>query len=107
MEEQEIDKWTEYFQTALNNLAQDETNSLFSYVTFDDIKSVNTLTKAEGQPFLVIRAPKGTTLEVPLPDQMDDQQEFPYKMRLESQTDEILIYVVSDVKATDQMNAST
>ena len=97
-EEEEIDRWTNYLQTMLTDLAKDETNNKYSYVTFDDIKAVNTLSKEDDQPFLVIRAPKGTVLEVPTNEQ-EAEEEYPYKMKLTSQDEEILIYVVSNDKS--------
>jgi len=100
-EEDEVDNWTKYLQETLGDLTKDETNNNFSYVTFDDVKSVNTLSKEDDQPFLVIRAPKGTVLEVPVADQ-EQEEEFPYRMKLTSQDEEILIYVVSN----DQTSAN-
>jgi hypothetical protein len=101
MEEKEIDKWTGHLQEMLTDLAKDETNNNYSYVTFDDIKSVNTLSKEDDQPFLVIRAPKGTVLEVPVAEQ-EHEEEYPYKMKLTSQDEEILIYVVSNEKSAGE-----
>jgi len=102
-EEAEINKWTVYLQDMLADLAKDETNNNYSYVTFDDIKSVNSLSKEDGQPFLVIRAPKGTVLEVPTSEQ-ENEDDFPYKMKLMSQNEEILIYVVSNEKSTEEQS---
>jgi len=102
MEEREIDKWTSTLQDMLADLAKDEINNQFSYVYFDDIKAVNTVGKESDQPFLVIRAPKGTLLEVPSVV-TDGSEEFPHKMKLTSQNEEIFIYVVSNEnQAQDQ-----
>jgi len=95
LEEREIDKWTSTLQEMLADLAKDDTNNQFSYVAFDDIKAVNTVGKESDQPFLVIRAPKGTLLEVPSIS-ADATEEFPHKMKLTSQNEEIFIYVVSN-----------
>jgi len=94
VEEEEIDKWTAYLQEMLGDLSKDAENNNYAYVTFDDIKSVETLSKESEQPFLVIRAPKGTVLEVPVSEQ-EANDEYPYKIKLSSQEGEILIYVVS------------
>jgi len=100
-EEREILKWTKNLQDMLADLAAEEINNQFSYVTFDDIKAVSNNNKEVGdQPFLVIRAPKGTLLEVPNAEP-DSQDEHPHKMKLTSQHEEIFIYVVSN----DQQNA--
>jgi len=94
IEGKEIDRWTTTLQDMLADLAKDETNNQFSYVSFDDIKSVNSQ-KDNDQPFLVVRAPKGTLLEVPTAEP-DGTDEHPHKMKLTSQSEEILIYVVSN-----------
>jgi len=94
-EENDVDNWTKYLQETLGDLTKDEINNNFSYVTFDDVKTVNTLAKEDDQPFLVIRAPKGTVLEVPVAEQ-EQEEEYPYRMKLTSQDEEILIYVVSN-----------
>ena len=100
-EEREIMKWTKNLQDMLADLAAEEINNQFSYVTFDDIKAVSSNAKEVGdQPFLVIRAPKGTLLEVPNAEP-DSQDEHPHKMKLTSQQEEIFIYVVSN----DQQSA--
>lgn len=95
LEEREITKWTNNLQAMLADLAKDEMNNNYSYVSFDDIKVVNQQQKEGDQPFLVIRAPKGTLLEVPNPDP-HSVEEHKYKMKLTSQQEEILIYVVSN-----------
>jgi len=96
-EENEVDRWTHYLQGMVMDLTNDETNNKYSYVNFDDVKCVNPNSKEDDQPFLVIRAPKGATLEVPVADP-DTMEEFPHKMNLTSQNEEILIYIVSNNK---------
>lgn len=104
VEEEEIDRWTAYLQEMLADLSKDAENNNYAYVTFDDIKSVETLSKESEQPFLVIRAPKGTVLEVPISDQ-ETSDEYPYKIKLSSQEGEILIYVVSKDEPGDSHDA--
>lgn len=104
-EEREILKWTKNLQDMLADLAAEEINNQFSYVTFDDIKAVSNNNKEVGdQPFLVIRAPKGTLLEVPNAE-ADSQDEHPHKMKLTSQHEEIFIYVVSNDQQNTQQGA--
>ena len=85
----------------LADLAKDEANNKYSFVSFEDIKAVNAQNKESDQPFLVIRAPKGTLLEVPNA-QLDGTEEFPHKMKLTSQNEEIFIYVVSNDQQENQ-----
>jgi len=105
VEEGEIDKWTAYLQEMLGDLSKDAENNNYAYVTFDDIKSVETLSKESEQPFLVIRAPKGTVLEVPVSEQ-ETNDEYPYKIKLSSQEGEILIYVVSKDEPGDSSDVA-
>ena len=88
----------------LGALAQDETSSKYSYVTFDDIQSITSFSQDSSQPFLVIRAPKGTVLEVPCSEPETEEEEYPYKMKLTSQEEEILMYVVSNKKSQEDVN---
>lgn len=84
-------------QDLLGDLAKDDHNSQHSYITFDDIKAVHSLTKDNTQPFMVIRAPKGTILEVPNGENEDEEDSgLPYKMKLSSEEEPILVYVVSN-----------
>lgn len=101
-EEKEIDKWTEYFSNALADLAKDDNNSQYSYVNFDDLKGIENLTKEPNQNFLVIRAPKGTMLEIPT-SQDDPDDPNPYKMRLQSNEEPIILYLVSEKSNLSQL----
>lgn len=93
-EEREIDKWISTLQENLTDLAKEETNTKYAYVTFDDIKDLSSINREEDTPFLVIKAPKGTTLEVPTSDN-DKLGENPYQLFLKSNEGEISVYVVS------------
>lgn len=101
IEEREVDKWTNILQETLADLAKDETNNNYSYVSFDEIKAANTQPKDNEQPFLVIRAPKGTLLEVPNAESQG-VDEFPHKIKLTSQNEEIYIYVVSNENQSNE-----
>jgi len=97
MEEREIDSWILQLQKNIENLSKDDTNNSFSYVSFEDIKSINANPKEDDQPFIVIKAPKGTTLEVPISE--GDLDEYPHKMNLKSHEEKIAIYLVSNEKS--------
>jgi len=106
-EEREIDRWMAHLQDLLSELAKDDTNSQYSYITFDDIKAVHSLTKDNTQPFMVIRAPKGTILEVPNGENEEDEDDgYPYKMKLTSEEEPILVYVVSNENEGKPKNAN-
>ena len=83
-------------QETLTDLAGDETNNNYSYVTFDDIKILNP-SKEDNDPFLVIRAPKGTAFELPTHEK-NENPEYPYQLYLNTGDGEILVYLVSNEK---------
>ena len=95
-QEKELDKWINKMQDTLIDLAKDETNGRYSYVTFEDIKSLNP-SKDDIDPFLVIRAPKGTAFELPTHEK-DENPEYPYQLYLNTVNGEILVYLVSNEK---------
>jgi hypothetical protein len=45
---------------------------------------------------MVIRAPKGTILEVPTADEEELDDGMPFKMKLTSEIEKIMVYVVSN-----------
>lgn len=94
-EEKEIDQWINTLQENLTDLAKDEANAKYAYVTHEDIKSLGALSQDDQSPFLVIKAPKGTTLEVPTSEN-ENLGENKYQLFLKSNSGEITVYVVSD-----------
>lgn len=93
-DEEEIDNWMNILQENLTDLAKEEANTKYAYVTFDDIKALNSISREENTPFLVVKAPKGTTLEVPTGDN-DNLGDNQYQLFLKSTEGEIAVYVVS------------
>eukprot|EP00331_Platyophrya_macrostoma_P005494 CAMPEP_0176410746 /NCGR_PEP_ID=MMETSP0127-20121128/3228_1 /TAXON_ID=938130 /ORGANISM="Platyophrya macrostoma, Strain WH" /LENGTH=286 /DNA_ID=CAMNT_0017790277 /DNA_START=27 /DNA_END=887 /DNA_ORIENTATION=- len=94
-EEKEIDQWINTLQENLTDLAKDEANAKYAYVTHEDIKSLGSISQDDQNPFLVIKAPKGTTLEVPTSEN-DNLGENKYQLFLKSTSGEITVYVVSE-----------
>lgn len=86
-----MDYWISTLQNSLNDLAKDEANAEFAYVTFEDIKALGS---EDQNPFLVIKAPKGTTLEVPTTEN-ENLGENKYQLFLKSPNGEISVYYVS------------
>lgn len=66
-EEEDIDIWINDMKTVFENLTKDENFKNYGYVTFDDIKS---LTNGEDINLIAIKAPAGTSLEIPDPNQI-------------------------------------
>ena len=97
-EEQELDYWIGQMNESLNQLTKDPSYAEHAYATFDDIKSLGNLTDAENETLLAIRAPPGTSLEVPDPETFPPEEKEKYQVYLSSRTGEILVYVVTNGK---------
>lgn len=97
-EEQKLDYWIAQLQESLNQMTKDPAYAEYAYVTYDDIKSLNNLTGAENETLLAIRAPPGTSLEVPDPESFPEDERERYQIYLQSRSGEILVYVVSNEK---------
>jgi transcription factor E2F3 len=98
LEEQSLDYWIGQMQDSLTQMTKDPAYAEYAYVTYDDIKSLSNLTEAENETLLAIRAPPGTSLEVPDPESLPEDEKERYQIYLTSKTGEILIYVVSNDK---------
>jgi len=66
-EEVQIDNWIDNIKTQFEKLTENNDFKEYGYVTFDDIK---TLTVGEDINLIAIKAPAGTSLEIPDPDQI-------------------------------------
>ena len=97
-DERNLDHWIEQMTESLKNMTKDPMYAEYAYVTFDDIKSLKHLTDSESETLLAIRAPTGTTLEVPDPDSLPASEHERYQLYLQSNSGEILVYMVSNEK---------
>jgi len=68
-EETKLENWIENIKNDFEKLTEDKTFKEFGYVTFDDIKA---LTAGEDINLIAIKAPAGTALEIPDPDQIQN-----------------------------------
>ena len=66
-EEINLENWIGNIKTSFENLTDDKNFKEYGYVTFDDIKA---LTIGEDINLIAIKAPAGTSLEIPDPDQI-------------------------------------
>jgi transcription factor E2F3 len=69
VEESNLDKWIDNIKTSFEKLTVDKSFKEFGYVTFDDIKA---LTVGEDINLIAIKAPAGTSLEIPDPDHINN-----------------------------------
>lgn len=91
-EENNLDEQIASMQTRLRELASGEHCGAYAYVTHSDIKSIPEL---RGDTLIAIKAPPGTELEVPDPDQGMPYGERRYQIYLKSSSGPIDCLLVS------------
>jgi transcription factor E2F3 len=64
-EEAQLDTWIDSMKSNFEKLTEDSDFKQYGYVTFEDIKS---LTNGENINLIAIKAPPGTSLDIPDPD---------------------------------------
>ncbi|XP_062204716.1 transcription factor E2FA-like isoform X1 [Phragmites australis] len=84
----------------LRELTEDENNQKWLYVTEDDIKYLPCF---QNQTLIAIKAPHGTTLEVPDPDEVNDYPQRRYRIVLRSTMGPIDVYLVSQFEEMSGM----
>mmetsp|Transcript_59011 Transcript_59011/g.97562 ORF Transcript_59011/g.97562 Transcript_59011/m.97562 type:complete len:389 (+) Transcript_59011:24-1190(+) len=96
--EQWLDNAIEQMQTSLRELAEDSENADHAYVTHEDIRNIQSF---NADTVIAIKAPSGTTLEVPDPDEGMDYPQRRYQIYLKSQTGAIEVFLVSQLDEAD------
>ncbi|TYI10104.1 transcription factor E2FB isoform X4 [Gossypium hirsutum] len=92
IEERCLDEQIREMQERLRNLSEDENNQKWLFVTEEDIKSLSCF---QNETLIAIKAPHGTTLEVPDPDEAVDYSQRRYRIVLRSSMGPIDVYLVS------------
>ncbi|KAB5541802.1 hypothetical protein DKX38_014776 [Salix brachista] len=92
IEEQKLDEQTREMQERLRDLSEDEKNQKWLFVTKEDIKI---LPGFQNETLIAIKAPHGTTLEVPDPDEAVDYPQRRYRIVFRSTMGPIDVYLVS------------
>lgn len=90
--EQSLDDRISKLREKLRELSEDEDTQRWLYVTEDDIKG---LPSFQNETLIAIKAPHGTTLEVPDPDEIGDYPQRRYRIVLRSTMGPIDVYLVS------------
>jgi len=92
--ESQLDDYVRLMQQSLRKLAEEPQNSKYAFVTHEDIRNLPGL---QGETCIAIKAPSGTRLEVPDPD---EGLEFPkrrFQIYLKSESGPIDVYLLSEV----------
>ncbi|XP_043698309.1 transcription factor E2FA-like [Telopea speciosissima] len=92
MEERGLDDRIREMQESLRDLSEDENNQKWLFVTEEDIKGLPCF---QNETLIAIKAPHGTTLEVPDPDEAVDYPQRRYRIVLRSTMGPIDVYLVS------------
>ncbi|CAN1133971.1 Transcription factor E2FA [Linum perenne] len=92
LEEQSLDNQIREMQERLRNFSEDENNQKWLFVTEDDIKNLPCFMN---ETLIAIKAPHGTTMEVPDPDEAVDYPQRRYRIILRSTMGPIDVYLVS------------
>uniref|UniRef100_A0A3P9ISH4 E2F transcription factor 4 n=1 Tax=Oryzias latipes TaxID=8090 RepID=A0A3P9ISH4_ORYLA len=89
LREHELDQQRVWVQQSIKNVTDDSNNSPMAYVKHEDLCSV-----FKGDTLLAIRAPRGTQLEVPMPEAILNGQRK-YQIRLKSTSGPIEVLLVN------------
>ncbi|XP_011088951.1 transcription factor E2FB [Sesamum indicum] len=92
MEEHRLDECIREMQEKLRGLSEDENNQKWLFVTEEDIKNLPCF---QNETLIAIKAPHGTTLEVPYPNESVDYPQRRFGIVLRSTMGPIDVYLVS------------
>ncbi|KNA21203.1 hypothetical protein SOVF_045470 [Spinacia oleracea] len=92
MEERKLDEQIREMQERLREMSEEENNQKWLFVTEEDIKGLPCF---QNETLIAIKAPHGTTLEVPDPDEAVDYPQRRYRIVLRSTMGPIDVYLVS------------
>ncbi|KAF8091343.1 hypothetical protein N665_0447s0003 [Sinapis alba] len=98
LEEQALDNQIRETEERLRYLSENKKNQKWLFVTEEDIKS---LPGFQNQTLIAVKAPHGTTLEVPDPDEAGDYPQRRYMIILRSTMGPIDVYLVSEFEDTN------
>ncbi|XP_027038715.1 transcription factor E2F4-like [Pocillopora damicornis] len=95
--ERELDEQRLWVQQSLKNVSEDPENEQLAYVTYEDV-----CRSFKGDTLLVVQAPSGTQLEVPIPDTTPSSHHpRKFQIHLKSQTGPIHVLLVNKDAAAD------
>ncbi|XP_022747596.1 transcription factor E2FA-like isoform X2 [Durio zibethinus] len=102
MEERRLDDQIREMQERLRGLSENENNQRWLFVTEEDIKGLPCF---QNETLIAIKAPHGTTLEVPDPDEAVDYSQRRYRIILRSTMGPIDVFLVSQFEEKfEEMN---
>ncbi|KAL1544530.1 transcription factor E2FB-like [Salvia divinorum] len=103
-EECRVDERVREMQEKLRGLSEDEDNQRWLFITEEDVKKLPCF---ENETLIAIKAPHGTTLEVPEPDEAGDYPQRRYKIVLRSTMGPIDVYLVNQFEEINAYEAQS
>nr|CAE01525.2 OJ991214_12.14 [Oryza sativa Japonica Group] len=100
IQEQALDRSISEIREKMEELTEDESNHRWLFVTEDDIKGLPCF---QNEALIAIKGPRGTTVEVPDPDEAGDYLQRRYRILLRSTMGPIDIYLVSQYKKMEEL----
>ncbi|XP_022744715.1 transcription factor E2FA-like isoform X2 [Durio zibethinus] len=101
MEEHKLDDQIREMQERLRDLSENKNNQRWLFVTEEDIKGLPCF---QNETLIAIKAPHGTTLEVPDPVEAVDYPQRRYRIILRSTMGPVDVYLVSQFEKFEEMN---
>ncbi|KAH6789755.1 E2F transcription factor 1 [Perilla frutescens var. frutescens] len=102
VEECKLDERIREMQEKLRGLSEVEDNEKWLFITEEDFKNLPCF---QNETLIAIKAPHGTTLEVPDPDEAGDYPQRRYKIVLRSTMGPIDVYLVSQFEEINMVEA--
>ncbi|KAJ6847660.1 transcription factor E2FA [Iris pallida] len=100
MKERRLDDCISEMRERLRELSENQNNQKWLYVTEDDMKGLPCF---KNETLIAVKAPHGTTLEVPDPDEAGDYPQRRYRIVLRSTMGPIDVYLVSQFEKFEEM----
>lgn len=97
-----LDQAIAQMQASLRELADDTSNAQYAYVTHEDVRNIPAFAP---DTVIAIKAPSGTTLEVPDPDEGMEYPQRRYQIYLKSHKGPIEVFLVSTADGEDESEA--
>ncbi|XP_024387489.1 transcription factor E2FA isoform X2 [Physcomitrium patens] len=104
IKEKKLDESISEMRERLRSLSEDEHNKQWLYVTEDDIKNLHCF---QNETLIAIKAPLGTTLEVPDPDEAVEYPHRRFQILLRSTLGPIDVYLVSRFEGRTEVPMET
>lgn len=104
VQEKQIDDEIEKLKDTIDKMVSNEDYQKHNYVTYRDILSIPTL---KDRTVLAIRAPSGTMLTVPDPDEGMEYPNRRYQIHLKSPSQPIKVYLLTNEGAENDIGAET